>query len=390
MKILQVHEAYQFFSGEDVVVEAEYEMLREAGEEVQQWIEYNDVLNNMHLLQQVLIASSSIWSLTSYREAKQRLESFRPDVVHVHNTIPLISPAIYTASFKLHIPVVQTLHNFKTVCPGAFMYRAGKTCDDCLGKRFPYPALLHGCYRTNRLHTAVAVAGLVANRTIGSYHKHVSSYIALTQFAREKYIEGGLPAERIEVKPNFVDSGICCGNHNGDFALFAGKLEPFKGVLTLLKAWTQLEEHIPLKIVGRGPLETNLKSKMPQRVELLGSLPREEVIRLMQEAAVVIFPSEWYEGFPMTITEAFATGTAVIASRLAAMAEIVRDGDSGWHFRPGDWIDLAAKVAGAWANPSEMRRRGERARQQYEQMYCSEKNYDLLMDIYRKAIARVG
>ncbi|MGQ4646870.1 glycosyltransferase [Lyngbya aestuarii] len=386
MRILQVHNAYTHSGGEEAVVAAEYAMLKQYGHEVYQWIVNSSTVHEANALAKAKIAINSVWSGDSYVETKKILQEYQPDVVHVHNTIPLISPSVYAACRSSGVPVVHTLHNYKLICPGAYLYRQGRVCEECVDKSVRYPGLVHGCYRNNRTQTAIAVTGLTINQLRKTYQSDVDIYIALTRFARQKFIEGGLPPDKIAVKPNFVTSDIQPGRHAGGYALFAGKLMQYKGVETLLRAWDLLNEPIPLKVVGQGPLEILFKSNLPRGVEYLGRIPREQVLSLMQEASFVVFPSEWYEGFPMTIAEAFATATPVVASRMAAMAEIVRDGSSGWHFTPGDAQDLANTVQAAWSDPSEVSRRGALARRQYDECYSLEKNYQMTISIYKTAI----
>ncbi|MDF5730697.1 MAG: glycosyltransferase [Rhizonema sp. PD38] len=387
MKIIQVHNAYQHVGGEEVVVAAEYEMLNQYGHEIQQWIVENSGIGHVNTLTKAKIAFQSIWSSDSYQQIRKKLQDFLPDIVHVHNTIPLISPSVYAACQDVGVPVVHTLHNYKLICPGAYLYKNGQVCEDCVGKQIPYPGITHGCYRDSPSQTAVAVAGLTTHRLRGTYKNDVDIYIALTRFARQKFIEAGLPAEKIAVKPNFVTSDIDIGNHSGGYALFVGKLVQYKGIETLLKAWHLLNETIPLKIVGQGPLEILLKSNLPNNVEYLGRLAREKVVTLMQNASLLIFPSEWYEGFPMTVTEAFATGLPVIGSNIGGITEIVKEGYSGWNFTPQDAQDLAHTVQKAWSDTTELQRRGLLARKQYEDHYSLEKNYQMMMNIYETAVS---
>jgi glycosyltransferase involved in cell wall biosynthesis len=386
MKILQIHNTYQHSGGEEVVVAAEYEMLQQYGHEVHQWIIKNSGLDHVSLLTKAKLSLQSIWSTKSYTQIRQKLRELKPDVVHVHNTMPLISPSVYSACHDEQIPVVHTLHNYKLICPGAYLYRQGKVCEECIGKKVPYPAIANSCYRGSAAQTTVAVAGLAVNNYIKTYQRKVNIYIALTQFARQKFIDAGLPPEKIAVKPNFVSTDIHLGQHQGGYALFVGKLVKYKGIETLLKAWHLLDENIPLKIVGQGPLEILLKSNLPNNVEYLGALARDEVLSLMQDASLLIFPSEWYEGFPMTITEAFATGLPVIASRIGGIPEIVKEGYSGWNFTPEDSQDLAKKVKLALSDKNELIHRGMKGYQQYQDCYSQVKNYQMITSIYETAI----
>ncbi|MBE9179730.1 glycosyltransferase [Oculatella sp. LEGE 06141] len=389
MKVLQVHNEYQFSGGEEAVLDAEHTMLKHYGHEVRQWVVSSSALKNANVLAKVGLSLKSIWSIDAYRQMRQQLNHFRADVVHVHNTIPLLTPSIYAACHDSGVAVVQTLHNYKLICPGSNLYRNERLCEDCVGKAFTYPALLHGCYRRDRLSTIFAVTGLSVNRLRGTYRNDIDVYIALTEFARQKMIEGGLPPDKVAVKPNFVNADIQVGSHQEDYALFAGRLIPQKGIKTLLQAWRSLDGTIPLKVVGRGMLESMLTTDVPKGVEYLGAVPRQEVLSLMQKAKLLIFPSEWYEGFPMTIVEAFATGLPVVASRLGSTAEIVRENQSGWLFQPGDANDLSRVVQRAWSNPTDLQQRGFLARKQYEEEYSIDKNYCATIGIYQKAIASI-
>ncbi|RMD58704.1 glycosyltransferase family 1 protein, partial [Candidatus Parcubacteria bacterium] len=222
-----------------------------------------------------------------------------------------------------------------------------------------------------------------------TWTEQVDCYIALTEFARRKFIEGGLPAEKVAVKPNFVYPDPGEGRHEGDYALFVGRLSPEKGVRTILQAW-RLLEGVPLKVVGDGPLRAGIEAFVRreglEQVEVLGRRPREEVFRLMREARVLVFPSECYENFPMAVAEAFACGLPVIASRLGAMAEIVEDRRTGLLFEPGVPEDLAVKVEWAWNHPKEMAEMGREARREYQEKYTAEQNYEMLMQIYRSIL----
>lgn len=386
MKILQVHNEYQTPGGEEAVLEAERTILEQDGHQVKQWIARSADIKTASSAEKLRFSLNSVWSKQSYRQAKAILRNFSPDVVHVHNTVPLITPSVYAACQSEKIPVVQTLHNFKFVCPGSNLYRDGQVCEQCIGKSFTYPALLNGCYRRDYLSTAFLVSGLTFNRIRKTYSREINAYIALTEFSREKFIEAGIDAEKIFVKPNFVTSDITPGNHDGNYALFVGRLITQKGIETMIKAWSLLGGKIPLKIAGSGYLSNYVTANLPENVSYLGQMPRQDIINLMRNATLLIFPSEWYEGFPMTIVEAFATELPVVASRLGGMAEIVKPGYSGWHFNSGDAYNLASVVQRAWQDSTELKRRGELARKQFELMYSPQSNLEKLLDIYQETI----
>jgi len=309
----------------------------------------------------------------------------RPNVAHFHNTFPLISPSAYYAARDEGVAVVQTLHNYRLLCPSSVLFRDGHICEDCLGRAIPWPGVVHACYRGSLPASAVSAATLVLHRALGTWTHLVDVYVALTEFARQKFIEGGLPAEKLVVKPNFLADDPGVGMHEGGFALFVGRLAPEKGIVTLLQAWASIGTAYPLKIVGSGPLEA-LAHQLPPGVELLGQRSTVSVIKLMKEASFLIFPSEWYEGFPMTLVEAFATGLPVLASSHGSTAEIVRDHETGRVFAAGDSDELAATVNWALLHPSEVTEMGRAARREFETKYTPGQNYERLMDIYRRAV----
>jgi len=386
LKIFISHNRYQQPGGEDAVFEAEKALLEQMGHEVIPFVEDNARLNGMNPLQAAL---NAIWSREAQEKIRRLIWERKPKVAHFHNTFLMISPAAYYACKEAGVPVVQTLHNYRLICPGALLMRGGQVCEDCVGRAVPLPGVVHGCWRGSRAQTAVVAAMLTVHRAAKTWTQQVDCYITLTEFARRKFIEGGLPAEKIVVKPNFVDPDPGVGRHEGGYALFVGRLSPEKGVRTLLRAW-RLLKGVSLKLVGDGPLRAEVEAFVKREglkgVEALGRRPREEVFELMREARVLVFPSEWYEGFPMTIAEAFACGLPVIASRLGAMAEIVKDGRTGLHFHPGDPEDLTAKVEWAWQHPKEMQEMGRQARREFEQKYTAERNYERLMEIYGRVV----
>ena len=387
MRVLIVHNRYTQPGGEDEVFRGEVDLLEQNGHEVIPFVEDNARFKGMPPLK---AAQNAIWSKKAQGKLRQLIQETKPDVAHFHNTFLMISPAAYYACKEAKVPVVQTLHNYRLVCPGSLLMRAGQVCENCVGKTVPWPGVIHGCWRGSRTGTAVVATMLAVHHLMKTWQEQVDVYIALTEFAQQKFIEGRLPAEKIAVKPNFVAPDPGPGHHGGGYALFVGRLSSEKGVMTMLRAWKQLK-NIPLKIVGDGPLMEEMQGFVQTEglkdVKVLGRRPREDVFWLMREARGLMFPSEWYEGFPMTITEAFACGLPVIASRLGAMAEIIDDGRTGLHFEPGDAEDLAAKVEWAWSHPEAMQAMGREARREYEEKYTAERNYKMLMDIYHHAVA---
>jgi glycosyltransferase involved in cell wall biosynthesis len=390
MRILVVHNGYQKHGGEDVVVEAEERLLRAHGHSVVRYRRHNEELRGRGPLDILTAGMQTVWSKASAREVAALLAKEKPGVVHFHNVFPLISPAAYYACAEAGVPVVQTLHNYRLLCPGAYFLRDGRVCEECLGRSVPWPGVVHGCYRESRAATAAVATMIAVHRGMNTWREKVGVYIALSEFARKKFIEGGLPGERIVVKPNFVDPdpGLKCGA--GEYALYVGRLSVEKGLRVLLGAWGQLRGRIPLRIAGDGPLKEEIAAEIKTRglsgVDLLGRLAPSEIVALMQGARFLVLPSVCYENFPLAVAEAFACGLPVIASRLGSMAEIVADGDTGLHVTPGDSAELAAKVDWAWRNPGKLQELGKAGRQEYVSKYGPEQNYKRLIGIFERAI----
>jgi glycosyltransferase involved in cell wall biosynthesis len=232
------------------------------------------------------------------------------------------------------------------------------------------------------------------HRALHTWRDKVDLYIALSEFARNKFIDGGIPAGRITVKPNFTGASSITENRSGDFALFVGRLSLEKGAHLLPAAVSLLDTKIPLWVAGDGPMSDQIRAQAKPTdrsfLELLGRCTAEEVSTLMTNARFLLVPSLWYEGFPMVVVEAFSRGLPVIASRLGSLAEIVEDGRTGMLFTPGDSKDLAVKMTWALSNPDALAEMGRAARHEYETKYSAERNYVMLMDIYRRAIASHG
>jgi glycosyltransferase involved in cell wall biosynthesis len=376
--------------GEDQVLAAETCILENHKHHIFHFTKNNHLIKNLNPIK---LACITLWNKIAADELLDVIQKIRPDIVHFHNTFPLISPSAYYAAKSEGVPVVQTLHNFRLLCPNALFFRNGHVCEDCLGKFVAWPGILHACYRDSRTATTVAAFMLSLHRLLRSYSKIVDLFIALTETSRSKFILGGLPAEKVVVKPNFVDNenySPRCQKSIRRYALFVGRLSPEKGIEVLLKAWKLIGKRLPLKIVGTGPMENLIKNKVKSLpgVECAGRLQREQILALMRQAKLLVFPSIWFESFGMTIVEAFSTGLPVIASRLGAMAELVKDGRNGLHFEPGNPEDLVSKVEWALTHPNEMAELGKAARKDYEMRYLPDLNYRMLMDIYETAIER--
>jgi glycosyltransferase involved in cell wall biosynthesis len=373
-----VHNAYQQKGGEDSVVESEIALLQANGHAVEKFARHNDEADAMG---RIPLALRTIWNAGASRAFAEVLESFRPDVVHVHNTYLMISPSIYWTAARFRVPVVQTLHNFRLLCPQAMFLRDNKICEDCLG-HVPWRSVVHACYRNSKPQSAVLATAVTLHRAIGTYHTKVSRYIALNEFCRQKFVKGGLPAERIVIKANFVEDPIPVESVRSGF-LFVGRLSSDKGVEVLAQAARESPES-SIRVAGTGPQAAMLHG-LPG-VQMLGALSGSAVREEMQRACALLLPSIWYENLPRTLVEAFACGLPVIGSRLGALKELIVDGETGLLFDPGSSADLAAKISWAQRNPGSLCDMGVAARAEYEKKYTPEKNYVQLLEIYRDAI----
>ena len=383
LRVLVVHNAYQLRGGEDSVVESELALLRQHGHEVDLLLKHNDDVNGMSRLS---VARQTLWSSETWAAVQERIALFRPDVIHVHNTLPLVSPSVFWAAGRAGVPVVQTLHNFRLICPQATFLRDGRVCEDCMG-RVPWPALRHRCYRGSAVQTGAVAAMVTLHRGLGTWLRKVTRYIALNEFCRGKFIEAGLPAERIEVKPNFVEQPMPPQWHERSGGLYVGRLSTEKGVATLIEAMQAHPAH-GIQVVGSGPLEGDLAAATVG--VWLGVRPLEEVMQRLSNAAFLVLPSACYEGFPRTLVEAYACGVPVIASRHGSLQELVHEGRTGLLFEPGDAAGLADCIRWAQAHPEAMLEMGRAARAEYELRYTPQRNHEQLMAIYRRAISDVA
>lgn len=382
LRVLIVHNAYQLRGGEDSVVEAEVALLRQHGHEVELWARHNDEVNSMSRLS---VARQTLWSAQTWHGLLERVSVFRPDVIHVHNTLPLVSPSVFWAAARARVPVVQTLHNFRLMCPQATFLRDGQVCEDCLGRAFPWPAIQHRCYRDSVVQTA-AVAGTVSlHRALGTWQNKVTRYIALNAFCRDKFVAGGLPAQRIDIKPNFVDRMQEPSWEGRRGGLYVGRLSVEKGVNTLLEAMRQNPEH-GIEVIGGGPLQADVQAVAG--VAWLGPQPLDVVMTRLSRAAFLVLPSACYEGFPRTLVEAFACGVPVIASRHGSLAELVQHGHTGLLVDPSQPRELAEAVRWAQTNPAAMLQMGRHARQTYLERYTPAQNLLQLEAIYLSAMAQ--
>lgn len=384
MKILFLHTHYQQPGGEDECFRAELGLLRSHGHEVIVYERRNDEIRE---LTPINVAMATIWNNRSYRDIARCIAVESPEVMHCHNTFPLISPAVYYAGHRSGIPIVQTLHNYRLHCPNALLFREGKPCEACLGKPLAWPGVAHKCYRGSRIQSLGVASMLAVHRGLGTWQRHIDVFFALSDFSRRKHIEGGLPAERIQVKPNFLPRDPGMGAGDGGYAIFVGRLSPEKGISTLLQAWQQID--LPLKIVGDGPLMMLKESVAPGApIEFLGRQPSSRVLQLIKAARLLIAPSVCYENSPLAVLESFACGTPVLCSDLGAFRELVRNRHTGHRFAPGDVRDLVEKANLLLSDGDRLRAMRGAVRREYEMKYSADANYRTLIDTYEQLVDR--
>lgn len=386
LRVLQVHTRYRQAGGEEEVVTAERRLLEEAGLSVAQVLFDNprpgaNRVSPARLTQSI----SAVWSRGAARRVREAIEANGSQVVHVHNTFVSASPSIYNAADMCRVPIVQTLHNYRLICPAATAYRAGHPCTDCMGRTIPWPAVIHSCYRGSRAQSAVVAASLAFGRATGTYSRRIGAYLALTKFQRDLLVQGGLPADKIRVVPNFLepDPGMASGPRSG--FLFVGRLSEDKGVPTLVDAAALMPGLV--RVAGHGPLSPLVENAAGTGdLEALGRLEKSAVFDQLRGAVAMVLPSVWFEGLPVSVLEAYATGTPVIASKIGSLAEVIEDGVTGLLAIPGDAGDLADRLRWASDHPDEMRQMGSNARLEYETKYRGSTHLTALLETYRRLI----
>jgi glycosyltransferase involved in cell wall biosynthesis len=387
--VLLVHERYQQHGGEDAVFEAELALFRRKGRDVRTLVIDNaSIPEAAGPVDRLRLGLETIWSDRAARRMTRRLAAEPADIVHIHNTFPLLSPAIHVAAREAGAAVVQTIHNFRPICPAATLFRDGAPCHDCVGKPIAWPSIVHACYRDSRIRT-IPVAAMLANQRLRRSWDSVHAIIALTAFAADRLVEGGLPADRIHVKGNFVEPVDAPRTGPGHGYLFAGRLSPAKGLETLVAAAERVPDTISIRVAGDGPSAGLLvEASIRGRLATLGHLAAADLGRELAQARALVFPSQWYEGMPLVILEAFSAGLPVIAARIGAAAELVTHGETGLTFEPGDADGLARAMIFADDHPDEMVRLGENARRAYERSHTPDASYDALLDIHAAALER--
>ena len=386
-RVLQVHTRYRQAGGEEEVVAAEKELLEAAGVDVRQVIfDNSDLRESESFISDMRLAASAIWSKTAYRRVSAALLAHGSQVMHVHNTFAAASPSVYDAGVDRGVPVVQTLHNYRLVCPVATLFRDGRPCTDCVGRGLPWPGVVHACVRGSRSLSLVAAATLGISRARGTLTRRIALYLALTQFQRDQMIAGGLPVNRIRVLPNFLirDPGASSGERRG--VVFAGRLAAEKGVEVLLDAASLVPGVV--SVIGDGPLAPAAQAaNAAGAIRYQGRLSRPDVIDKIRRSIALVIPSVWFEGFPLVLLEAYASAIPVIASGIGSLGELVEHGTTGLVAGPGDPPALAARIQWAVDHPERMREMGRTARHRFETRFRAETHLAALLDSYEFARA---
>jgi glycosyltransferase involved in cell wall biosynthesis len=386
MKILIIHNKYKFAGGEDNVFHSESTLLQRYGHRVENLVFSNTTINTF--IDRILSGLRIIYNPISAQVLQKKIDEFSPDVIHVHNFIPLASPSILFVAKDNGIPVVMTLHNYRLICPSATLFFQGRIYEKSLKRVFPFDAVWRGVYRNSRIQTAVIASMTLFHQVIGTWRTKVNAYILLTRFAKQKLIDSSrsIPEDLMIVKSNSVPDYGPGNSPRINFFLFVGRLVEEKGIATLMKA--AINSRANIVIIGEGPLADVVSDAARQysNIRYVGSQDKDSVIDCMKLCSALIFPSIWYEGFPMTILEAFSTGTPVIASNLGSMAEIIQHGYNGLLFEPGNEHDLASKMTDIQNRLVDLKELSSNARLTYVRRYTSDRNYNRLMSIYYSVI----
>jgi glycosyltransferase involved in cell wall biosynthesis len=379
-----IHNRYRYQGGEDAVFQAESQLLRHHGNEVEQLVFDNkDIQNNFD---KFLHGIRGIYNTKSALRLRKLIDEFKPDIIHVHNFFPLASPSIFYTAKNRHIPILVTLHNFRLVCPSGTLYYNGEIYEENVRQLVPWGAIIKGVYRNSRMET-LGLAGItVLHNLIGTWRNKVDKFIVLTEFARTKFSGSALRVneEKFVIKPNFVDDFGVGETQRDNFFVLVGRLSVEKGIDIVLKALAI--KKFRLIVIGDGPLKDHVMSSANSNpnVNYLGFCTKDVIIHYLKRCTALLLPSVCYEGFPISLLESFATGTPAIVSRLGSLAEIVQDNQNGLHFDPGNPEDLAAKISLLESEPELANRLGANARESYLNNYTPEKNYHKLMHIYKQ------
>ena len=386
MRILIIHNYYKIPGGEDTVVDNESRLLSQKGHKVYFYKRTNQEMDYYGKLRKWMLPMDTIFSLKSYQEVLDIIDKKKIDIIHVHNTVCVISPSVYYAALQRHVPVVQTIHNFRLICPGASLCRNGKICEECVGKSL-FHAVKYGCYRNSRIHTFAVAAMESIHKAMGTYHR--LNYICLTEFNRNQLLKINgkkeyIDPNRVFVKPNFAANQreLIPFDKRKEQIVYAGRLDPTKGIRLLFHAWKEIDQY-ELIVCGTGPEEAwcreFIKHNHISNIQMLGFVPNERVMDIIAESKALILPTQWYEGFPMVLVESFACGTPVLGSDIGNVKDLIIEGENGLHFQhrsTNDIVRAVKELGDLCSSTQEVSRK----------LYSAEVNYGMMMQIYGKVL----
>lgn len=384
MRVLLFHNHYQQAGGEDAVAANEHRLLADQGHDVRLATRDNSSITGARA--RIDAWRNVAWSEEGRRWATAEIESFRPDIVHVHNFFPLISPSVFDAAASLDVPVVLTLHNFRITCASGMLLRDGLPCEKCVAGS-PVWGLVHRCYRNSALGSSALVRMISRNRRRGTWQNLVTRFVALSEFSKSKFVQAGLPADRILVKPNFLAADPGLGDGSGDYLLYLGRFGPEKGLPFLMDAWERTRAGGRLLIAGDGPLRKEVQNWADGRddVDFVGWVDHAQALSYLKAARGLVLPSLCYENQPMTLVEAYATGVPVVGTRHGSLGELIEEGRTGALVNPGDASGLASAMDRVMNGGADWSSWSSGARACFENRFTADRGYQDLMRVYADA-----
>lgn len=390
MRILIIHNRYGKFSGEESVLESEKLLLEKNGNEVQGYFRSSEEMSGFW--SKVNAFFSGFYNYRSVSEIKKLLLNFKPEIVHIHNLYPFVSPAVLGVIHRHNIPIVMTVHNYRLICPNGLFFTQGKICERC-ENRNEWNCILRDCEGSLAKSLGYALRNIYARKR-QLYSSNVSKFICLTNFQKEKHIKNGFSMEKLTVLPNFLDSKLKKDSSiiSKSYIAFSGRINSQKGFGLILEAMNLLETKskstkvLPMLAAGHIDLAFINLFKIPTNVKLLGALPKERMDNFYQNARFIVFASQSYEGAPMVFLEAMKHNLPVIAPRLGAYPEIIEDGVNGLLFTPEDYVDLAKKIKILSFDEDLCHQIGKNGNQKLKEKYSPEIHYGQLISLYRKLI----
>ena len=386
MKTLLIHNFYQQFGGEDAAALADKALLESHNQEVIFYTRDNSEIRDFTLMNKLAFPAQAIYSRRTKRNLATIVKERRPDIALIHNFFPLVSPSVYHVLHSFHVPIIQVIHDFRFFCPNGWFFTQGQICERCKGGNY-LSAVRFRCYRNSYLSSALAASSIGLNRLGGMLEK-ITAFVCLTDFLKQKLLEGGIQEGKIFIRPHFMDTSPAAPIYGqGEYALYLGRISPEKGIWTMVRAFQELKG-VTLRIAGTGPMEAALrrylKANAVENVELVGFVSGKDKWQLLTDSLFVVLPSECYETFGIVVLEAYAAGKPVVASNLGSLPYVVEDGKSGILFEPGHAEDLIEKVNHLLANPSEIAAMGLYARELAEMKYSPDRSYQTLLNIASK------